>query len=72
MADWVAYRVVERLGAGTFQDERERAMQAVARDLPALRGSDHARLGPAPRQAVDEVAEPERVHAGGHGQHQER
>ncbi len=37
MADWVACQVLERLGAGTFRDERAQAMQAVAMDLPRLR-----------------------------------
>ncbi|MBI2468538.1 MAG: hypothetical protein HYV62_12115 [Candidatus Rokubacteria bacterium] len=36
MADWVACWVVERLGAGTFQEEWDRAWQAVAYALPAL------------------------------------
>lgn len=36
MADWVACWVVERLGAGTFREEWDRAWQAVAHALPAL------------------------------------
>jgi len=37
MADWAACQVLERLGAGTFRDERAQAMLAMAMDLPRLR-----------------------------------
>ncbi len=38
MADWVAARVLERLGEDTLSRRRARALGAVARALPALRG----------------------------------
>jgi hypothetical protein len=39
MADWVACRVLERLGEGKFHAEREGALRAVAQDLSLLDGS---------------------------------
>jgi len=37
MADWVRFLVLERLGEETLRHQRERALSAVARALPALR-----------------------------------
>jgi Peptidase of plants and bacteria len=37
MADWVASRMLERLGVATFRQEREEALRAVAGELPRLR-----------------------------------
>ncbi|MBI2467103.1 MAG: hypothetical protein HYV62_04695 [Candidatus Rokubacteria bacterium] len=45
MADWVACRVVERLGAGRFREERDRAVRAVARGF--------GRLGDGPLDLVE-------------------
>ena len=42
MADWVAARVLERLGVSTFRHEHERAMRDVARAWPAR---DDVRIG---------------------------
>lgn len=36
MADWVAYTVLERLGEDTFRHQRQRALTAVVRALPAI------------------------------------
>lgn len=47
MADWVAYRVLDRLGEATFGDQRERAMREVAGAWRAFqdRGLDLVDLG---------------------------
>lgn len=37
MADWVAFRVLERLGEDTLHRQRERTLSAVAAALPAFR-----------------------------------